>query len=72
MLFAYREVPQESTGYSPIELLYGRVVQEPLDVMKELWESPKCKDESVISYVLATREAKAQNKQKQWYDRSAR
>ena len=56
VLFAYREVPQESTGYSPFELLYGRVVQEPLDVMEELWESPKCKDESVISYVLATRE----------------
>ena len=24
LLFAYREVPQESTGFSPFELLYGR------------------------------------------------
>ena len=29
LLFAYREVPQESTGFSPFELLYGRVVYQP-------------------------------------------
>lgn len=27
LLFAYREVPQSSTGFSPFELLYGRDVQ---------------------------------------------
>ncbi|CAM5139039.1 unnamed protein product [Natator depressus] len=27
LLFAYREVPQESTGFSPFELLYGRRVR---------------------------------------------
>ena len=37
MLFAYREVPQESTGYSPFELLYGRNVRGPLDVLKKCW-----------------------------------
>ena len=26
LLFAYREVPQDSTGFSPFELLYGRAV----------------------------------------------
>lgn len=30
VLFAYREVPQESTGFSPFELLYGREVRGPL------------------------------------------
>lgn len=35
VLFAYREVPQESTGFSPFELLYGREVRGPLDVLKE-------------------------------------
>ena len=28
LLFAYREVPQESLGFSPFELLYGRTVRE--------------------------------------------
>lgn len=42
LLFAYREVPQESTGFSPFELLYGRNVRGPLDVLKETWEvSPR-------------------------------
>ena len=29
VLFAYREVPQESTGFSPFELLYGQEVEDP-------------------------------------------
>ena len=28
ILFAYREVPQESTGFFPFELLYGRDMHE--------------------------------------------
>ena len=34
VLFAYREVPQTSTGFSPFELLYGYQVRGPLDVLK--------------------------------------
>ena len=34
LLFAYREVPQASTGFSPFELLYGQKVRGPLDVSK--------------------------------------
>ena len=30
VLFAYREVPQSTTGFSPFELLYGREVRGPL------------------------------------------
>ena len=37
VLFAYREVPQESTGFSPFELLYGRDVRGPMSILKELW-----------------------------------
>ena len=33
LLFAYKEVPQSSTGFSPFELLYGRDVRGPLDVL---------------------------------------
>ena len=35
ILFAYREVPSESTGFSPFELLYGRHIRGPLAVLKE-------------------------------------
>lgn len=35
LLFACREVPQASTGFSPFELLYGREVRGPLDILRE-------------------------------------
>ena len=35
LLFAYKEVPQESTRFTPFELLYGQRVREPQDV---LWQ----------------------------------
>ena len=38
LLFAYREAPQSSTGFSPFELLYGRSVRAPLDVLHDAWE----------------------------------
>ena len=37
VLFAYKEVPQASTGFSPFELLNGRTVRGPMQVLKELW-----------------------------------
>lgn len=36
-LFSYREVPQESLGFAPFELLYGRTVRGPLAVLRDLW-----------------------------------
>ena len=33
LLFAYREVPQSSTEFSPFELLYDKSVRGPLDVL---------------------------------------
>jgi transposase InsO family protein len=37
MLFAYREAPQESLGFSPFELLYGRTVRGPMSILREFW-----------------------------------
>ena len=37
LLFAIRECPQESLGYSPFELLYGRQIRGPLKILKEQW-----------------------------------
>ncbi|KAL5479435.1 hypothetical protein EMCRGX_G022956 [Ephydatia muelleri] len=56
LLFAYREVPQDSTGFSPFELLYGRAVRRPLDILKETWREPKKCSAKVMSYVLAVQE----------------
>ena len=85
VLFAYREVLQTSTGFSPFELLYGRQVRGPLDVLRETWESSSKSNKSVVSYVINMREkmdrmtelvqenlAKAQKEQKRWYDKNAR
>ncbi|KAL4007477.1 hypothetical protein ACER0C_001329 [Sarotherodon galilaeus] len=85
LLFAYREVPQASTGFSPFELLYGRQVRGPLDLLKEQWENPEPDGDNVIAYVLKMRERLeqmtilaqhnmkvAQDKQKTWYDKKAR
>ena len=33
LLFAYREVPQSSTGYAPFELMLGRKVRGPMDLI---------------------------------------
>ena len=46
LLFAYREVRQESTGFSPFELLYGRVVRRTMTILnwtKEV-EEPEVKN----------------------------
>ena len=81
LLFAYREVLQASTGFSPFELLYGRAVRGPLDILRETWQTDHQSDESVLSHVLAMREKlahmtelvesnlkQAQKQQKHWYD----
>ena len=88
LLFAYRKVPQASTGFSPFELLYGMNVRGPrgpLDVLKESWEASTRSTKSVVSYVLMVQERleklrdlvrenlqDAQNTQNEWYDRNAR
>ncbi len=85
LLFAYREVPQASTGFSPFELLYGRQGRGPLDLLKEQWEGPKDGTCSVVQYVIQMREhleemtslaqeniKKAQQTQTVWYDKKAR
>ncbi|XP_073668194.1 uncharacterized protein [Paramisgurnus dabryanus] len=87
VLFAYREVPQASTGFSPFELLYGWQVQGPLDLLRKGWEGTTsgAEEKGIVQYVLEMRdrleryreEAKenlqeAQKKQKLWYDKYAR
>ena len=56
VLFAYREVPQSSKGFSPFELVFGCAVRGPLDVLKKTWESDSHISESVVSYMLSVQE----------------
>uniref|UniRef100_A0A8C5GD01 Gypsy retrotransposon integrase-like protein 1 n=1 Tax=Gouania willdenowi TaxID=441366 RepID=A0A8C5GD01_GOUWI len=87
LLFAYREVPQASTGFSPFELLYGHEVRGPLSLLKDVWEGNQAGGgaDNIISYVVQMRDrlekmrglaqshmAESQRRQKVWYDRSAR
>ncbi len=50
VLFAYREVPQASTGFSPFELLYGRKIRGPMDILKELWAGAQAESEVMNTY----------------------
>ncbi|KAK7090171.1 hypothetical protein V1264_010004 [Littorina saxatilis] len=86
LLFAYREVPQESTGFSPFELMYGRTVRGPMQILKELWtkdvDTPEVKNS--YQYVFELRQKleetleiarenlrKSQDSGKHYYDRKA-
>ena len=87
VLFAYREVPQSSLGFSPFELLYGRAVRGPMTILKELWsnetDSPDIK--TPYQYIVDLRERldetcklaqnelnKSQVKGKKYFDRRSK
>ena len=87
ILFAYREIPQDSTGFSPFEVLFGRTVRGLMHILKELWtkdiEEPDVKNS--YQYVFELRERmeetmqlannalqKAQGRYKHYYDKKAR
>ena len=85
VLFAYREVPQATLGFSPFELLYGREVRGPLDILREEWIQNPDTETDVLSFVTEVRDrmeaAKeivqenardVQTKQKTYYDQNAR
>ena len=50
LLFAYREAVQESTGFSPFELLFGRVVRGPLGILRELWTGDVVEPDTKTTY----------------------
>ena len=87
LLFVYREVPQESTGFLPFELLYRRAVRGLRIILKELWtkelEEPEVKNSYQYVFELSekledtlklvhTELQKAQNKGKHYYDQKTK
>ena len=86
ILFAYRGVKQESLGFAPFELLYGRTVRGPISILKELWTKEEVEPEvkTTYEYVVDLRNRlketcelaqvelrKAQNRQRKYYNRKA-
>jgi transposase InsO family protein len=82
-LFAYREVPHEEMGFSPFEVLYGRPVRGPTQVIKEFMAGEEEIQMSVIEHVARIREklkditlqvhdnlSRRKHFVKQWYDKS--
>ena len=87
VLFAYREVPQASTGFSPFELLYGRVVRGPMQILKERWTGDSDTEEmkNTYQYIVELKDRleetcqlareslkQSQGKYKHHYDKTAR
>ncbi|PIK53202.1 hypothetical protein BSL78_09912 [Apostichopus japonicus] len=87
LLFAYREVPQESLGFSPFELLYGRTVRGPMGILKDLWTGEIEEEEvkTTYQYVIDLKErleetcylaqnelAKSSSRYRKYYDARAR
>ena len=50
LLFAYREIPQSSTGFSPFELLFGRTPRGPLQLVRDIWSGKGSDKEAVSEY----------------------
>ena len=55
LLFAVREVPQASMGFSPFELLFSRKPRGVLDLIKENWEEGPSPSKNEILYVMDLR-----------------
>lgn len=86
LLFAYHEVPQAYTGFSPLELLYSRQGRGPLDILQEAWEVPGMPQaRSIAEHALQKRDKTEEmtdlvqtnlehvkSRQKTWYKRAAR
>ena len=60
VLFAVREVPQASTGFSPFKLLYGRRPRGIMDLAKEAWESQPSPHRTTLDHVEHMRDGMAQ------------
>jgi len=87
LMFAVRDTPQDSTGFTPFELIYGHKVRTPMTLLKRIWtsegEDPDMK--TAYQYVIDLRErveqtcdlarkelAKVQTRNQNYYNRRTR
>ena len=85
LLFAYRSTPHSVTGLSPFELIYGRDVRGPLELLKDGWMIGKLPERGLHDWVeqlkeimeamaqlASTREKAGKVRMKQSYDKKAK
>ena len=85
LLFAYRSTPHSATGFTPFELIYGRDVRGPLEMLKLTWLDGALPEKSLnewvqqlkdkmeaMSQLASSRERVAKNKMKSAYDQKAK
>jgi len=87
LIFAVRDTPQDSTGFTPFELLYGHKVRTPMALLKRIWtdedKDPEVK--TLYQYVVDLRDrvqetckmakeelAKVQVRNQKYYNRRTR
>ncbi|KAL3879165.1 hypothetical protein ACJMK2_031474 [Sinanodonta woodiana] len=56
LLFAYREVPHEETGFAPFEMLYGWPVRGPMQILQGLFMGEEDVRKSTVEHVVKMRE----------------
>ena len=85
LLFAYRSTTHANTGLSPFEVVFGRQVIGPLEVLAESWCDDEEKEMNVVEWVselkrklelvrevVREKETKAKKAMKATYDRNAK
>jgi len=72
-MFAVKDTPQDSTGFTPFELIYGHKVRIPMTLLKRIWMSedqdPDMK--TAYQYVIVLREREL-NRLVIWLDKNYR
>ena len=55
LLFAYRTTPHSNAGISPFEVIYGKPIRGPLEVMAESWKEETEKEMNLDEWVCELR-----------------
>ena len=84
LLFSYRNTPHTVTGHAPFEIIYGRNVRGPLEVLKSTWIMADSTETTVTDWINAlkhkmstmadivgSKELVAKEAMKRTYDRTA-
>ena len=80
-LFALRSAPNRDTQFSPVELVYGHQVRNPLDILHQGWAELEFKQLDTCEWlaewlecwhdIAREREEKASGKRKEHFDKNA-